>query len=61
MGKHYSITTVIQYSQKLKHFVTWIGNSDGKYFKTDSFMVLLTFSLLWHQVNNIFTADFADM
>lgn len=46
MGKHYSVTTVIQYSQNLKHFVTWIGNSDGKYFKTDSFMVLLTFSLL---------------
>lgn len=43
MGKHYSISTVIQYCQKLKHFVTWIANSDGKYFKTDSVIVLFKF------------------
>lgn len=32
-GMSYSVTTVIQYDQQLKHFVTWICQSDGIYFK----------------------------
>lgn len=32
-GTSYSITTVIQYDQQLKHFVTWICQSDGRCFK----------------------------
>lgn len=31
-GMSYSVTTVIQYDQQLKHFVTWICHSDGRYF-----------------------------
>lgn len=42
-GKRYSVTTVIQYKQELRHFVTWICNCDGRYFKADSFMGLLHF------------------
>ncbi|TKS82870.1 SUMO-specific isopeptidase USPL1 [Collichthys lucidus] len=34
-GKYYSVTTVIQYNQQLKHFVTWIGNSDGSWLEYD--------------------------
>ncbi|TMS14143.1 SUMO-specific isopeptidase USPL1 [Larimichthys crocea] len=34
-GKCYSVTTVIQYNQQLKHFVTWIGNSDGSWLEYD--------------------------
>uniref|UniRef100_UPI0037E90B60 SUMO-specific isopeptidase USPL1 n=1 Tax=Semicossyphus pulcher TaxID=241346 RepID=UPI0037E90B60 len=34
-GKRYSITTVIQYKQQLKHFVTWIHNSDGSWVEFD--------------------------
>lgn len=30
-GKRYSVTTVIQYNLQLKHFVTWIRNSDGTF------------------------------
>ncbi|XP_076606317.1 SUMO-specific isopeptidase USPL1 isoform X2 [Chaetodon auriga] len=34
-GKHYSVTTVIQYNQQLRHFVTWICNSDGSWLEYD--------------------------
>ncbi|XP_073335278.1 SUMO-specific isopeptidase USPL1 isoform X2 [Pagrus major] len=34
-GKRYSVTTVIQYNQQLKHFVTWIRNSDGSWLEYD--------------------------
>ncbi|KAM9347976.1 SUMO-specific isopeptidase USPL1 [Symphorus nematophorus] len=34
-GKRYSVTTVIQYNQQLKHFVTWICNSDGSWREYD--------------------------
>ncbi|XP_070838897.1 SUMO-specific isopeptidase USPL1 isoform X2 [Chaetodon trifascialis] len=34
-GKHYSVTTVIQYNQQLRHFVTWICNSDGLWLEYD--------------------------
>ncbi|XP_035522010.1 SUMO-specific isopeptidase USPL1 isoform X1 [Morone saxatilis] len=34
-GKRYSVTTVIQYNQQLKHFVTWICNSDGSWLEYD--------------------------
>ncbi|KAK5858602.1 hypothetical protein PBY51_002731 [Eleginops maclovinus] len=34
-GKRYSITTVIQYNRQLKHFVTWICNSDGSWLEYD--------------------------
>ncbi|KAA8586849.1 hypothetical protein FQN60_000685 [Etheostoma spectabile] len=34
-GKRYSITTVIQYNHQLKHFVTWICNSDGSWLEYD--------------------------
>lgn len=29
-GNRYSVTTVIQYDQQLKHFVSWVSNSDGR-------------------------------
>ncbi|KAM8898468.1 SUMO-specific isopeptidase USPL1 isoform 1-T2 [Spinachia spinachia] len=31
----YSVTTVIQYHHQLKHFVTWIRNSDGSWLEYD--------------------------
>ncbi|KAI3373185.1 hypothetical protein L3Q82_006503 [Scortum barcoo] len=34
-GKRYSVTTVIQYNQQLKHFVTWVSNSDGSWLEYD--------------------------
>ncbi|XP_028451804.1 SUMO-specific isopeptidase USPL1 [Perca flavescens] len=34
-GKRYSVTTVIQYNHQLKHFVTWICNSDGSWLEYD--------------------------
>ncbi|XP_061595386.1 SUMO-specific isopeptidase USPL1 isoform X2 [Cololabis saira] len=34
-GKHHSVSTVIQYNQQLKHFVTWIRNSDGSWLELD--------------------------
>ncbi|CAN9501832.1 unnamed protein product [Ophioblennius macclurei] len=34
-GKHYDVTTVIQYDQRLKHFVTWIRRSDGSWLEYD--------------------------
>ncbi|XP_049447620.1 SUMO-specific isopeptidase USPL1 [Epinephelus fuscoguttatus] len=34
-GKRYSVTTVIQYNQQLKHFVTWICNPDGSWLEYD--------------------------
>lgn len=34
-GKRYSVTTVIQYNHQLKHFVTWIRNSDGSWLEYD--------------------------
>ncbi|KAK1882360.1 SUMO-specific isopeptidase USPL1 [Dissostichus eleginoides] len=34
-GKRYSITTVIQYHHQLKHFVTWICDSDGSWLEYD--------------------------
>uniref|UniRef100_A0A672F6B8 Ubiquitin specific peptidase like 1 n=1 Tax=Salarias fasciatus TaxID=181472 RepID=A0A672F6B8_SALFA len=34
-GKHYSVTTIIQYDQRLKHFVTWIRRSDGSWLEYD--------------------------
>ncbi|XP_072231872.1 SUMO-specific isopeptidase USPL1 isoform X1 [Leuresthes tenuis] len=34
-GKRYSVTTVIQYSQQLKHFVAWIYNGDGSWLEYD--------------------------
>ncbi|KAK2828302.1 hypothetical protein Q5P01_019336 [Channa striata] len=34
-GKRYSVTTVIQYNHQLKHFVTWIFDSDGSWFEYD--------------------------
>ncbi|KAK2882016.1 SUMO-specific isopeptidase USPL1 isoform X2 [Channa argus] len=34
-GKCYSVTTVIQYNHRLKHFVTWICNSDGSWLEYD--------------------------
>ncbi|XP_068572142.1 SUMO-specific isopeptidase USPL1 [Cebidichthys violaceus] len=33
--KRYSVTTVIQYNHQLKHFVTWICNSDGSWLEYD--------------------------
>jgi len=42
-GKRYSVTTVIQYDRQLKHFVTWLCNSDGAYFEADSVVGLLHF------------------
>lgn len=29
-GKHYSVSSVIQYDAQLKHFVTWIHKPDGE-------------------------------
>ncbi|KAM4727301.1 SUMO-specific isopeptidase USPL1 isoform 2-T4 [Anableps anableps] len=34
-GKRYSVTAVIQYSQQLKHFVTWIYTEDGLWLEYD--------------------------
>lgn len=34
-GKSYSVTTVIQYNQHLKHFVTWVYQSDGSWLEFD--------------------------
>ncbi|CAK6969052.1 SUMO-specific isopeptidase USPL1 [Scomber scombrus] len=34
-GKRYSVTTVIQYNNQLKHFVTWICQSDGFWLEFD--------------------------
>ncbi|KAM4545406.1 SUMO-specific isopeptidase USPL1 [Odontesthes bonariensis] len=34
-GKRYSVTTVIQYCQQLKHFVAWISNGDGSWLEYD--------------------------
>ncbi|XP_071361941.1 SUMO-specific isopeptidase USPL1 isoform X2 [Trachinotus anak] len=34
-GKRYSVTTVIQYDRQLKHFVTWLCNSDGSWLEYD--------------------------
>ncbi|XP_018547268.1 SUMO-specific isopeptidase USPL1 isoform X1 [Lates calcarifer] len=34
-GKRYSVTMVIQYNHQLKHFVTWICNSDGSWQEYD--------------------------
>ncbi|KAF7647609.1 hypothetical protein LDENG_00169800 [Lucifuga dentata] len=34
-GKHYSVTSVIQYNAHLKHFVTWIRKSDGSWLEFD--------------------------
>lgn len=34
-GKRYSVSTVIQYNCQLKHFVTWIRNSDGSWLEYD--------------------------
>ncbi|XP_041657104.1 SUMO-specific isopeptidase USPL1 [Cheilinus undulatus] len=34
-GKRYSVTTVIQYEQQLKHFVTWTRNPDGSWVEYD--------------------------
>ncbi|XP_044078091.1 SUMO-specific isopeptidase USPL1 [Siniperca chuatsi] len=34
-GKSYSVTTVIQYNHQLKHFVTWVCNSDGLWLEYD--------------------------
>uniref|UniRef100_A0A665WIC9 Ubiquitin specific peptidase like 1 n=1 Tax=Echeneis naucrates TaxID=173247 RepID=A0A665WIC9_ECHNA len=34
-GKRYSITTVIQYNHQLRHFVSWISNSDGSWMEYD--------------------------
>lgn len=34
-GKRHSVTTVIQYNQQLKHFVTWVSNSDGSWLEYD--------------------------
>ncbi|XP_029029094.1 SUMO-specific isopeptidase USPL1 [Betta splendens] len=34
-GRRYSITTVIQYKHDLKHFVTWVSNSDGSWLEYD--------------------------
>ncbi|XP_070773619.1 SUMO-specific isopeptidase USPL1 [Enoplosus armatus] len=34
-GKRYSVTTVIQYNHQLKHFVTWVCNSDGSWLEYD--------------------------
>ncbi|XP_054907497.1 SUMO-specific isopeptidase USPL1 [Poeciliopsis prolifica] len=33
--KRYSVTAVIQYSQQLKHFITWIHNEDGSWLEYD--------------------------
>lgn len=34
-GKRYSVTTVIQYNQQMKHFITWVSNSDGSWLEYD--------------------------
>ncbi|XP_040005618.1 SUMO-specific isopeptidase USPL1 [Xiphias gladius] len=34
-GRRFSVTTVIQYIRQLKHFVTWICNSDGSWLEYD--------------------------
>ncbi|XP_074527644.1 SUMO-specific isopeptidase USPL1 isoform X2 [Halichoeres trimaculatus] len=34
-GKHYQVTTIIQYKQQLKHFVTWVRNPDGSWVEYD--------------------------
>nr|XP_019952716.1 PREDICTED: SUMO-specific isopeptidase USPL1 isoform X1 [Paralichthys olivaceus] len=34
-GRRYSVTTVIQYDQRLKHFVTWMSRSDGSWLEYD--------------------------
>ncbi|MED6267012.1 hypothetical protein CHARACLAT_007855 [Characodon lateralis] len=34
-GNRYSVTTVIQYSHRLRHFVTWIYNEDGLWLECD--------------------------
>ncbi|XP_026184063.1 SUMO-specific isopeptidase USPL1 [Mastacembelus armatus] len=34
-GKRYSVSIVIQYDQHLKHFVTWVCNSDGSWVEYD--------------------------
>lgn len=33
--KHYSVTAIIQYNNRLKHFVTWICKSDGSWVEFD--------------------------
>lgn len=34
-GKRYSVTAVIQYNHKLKHFITWFSNEDGSWLEYD--------------------------
>lgn len=34
-GKRYSVTAVIQYNHKLKHFITWFSNEDGLWLEYD--------------------------
>lgn len=34
-GKRHSVTTVIQYDQQLKHFVSWVSNPDGSWLEYD--------------------------
>ncbi|KAM9788363.1 SUMO-specific isopeptidase USPL1 [Neosynchiropus ocellatus] len=34
-GKHYTITSVIQYKQDLQHFVSWIHQSQGSWLEVD--------------------------
>ncbi|XP_053704087.1 SUMO-specific isopeptidase USPL1 [Synchiropus splendidus] len=34
-GKHYTITSVIQFKQDLQHFVTWIHQSEGSWLEVD--------------------------
>ncbi|XP_056140374.1 SUMO-specific isopeptidase USPL1 isoform X2 [Lampris incognitus] len=34
-GRRYSVTTVIQFDQQLKHFVTWIRKSNGSWLEFD--------------------------
>lgn len=51
-GKRYSVTMVIQYNHQLKHFVTWICNSKGRYFETNT--VIVFFPCF---TNSIFSID----
>ncbi|XP_014895941.1 SUMO-specific isopeptidase USPL1 isoform X1 [Poecilia latipinna] len=34
-GKRYSVTAIIQYSQRLNHFITWMYNEDGSWLEYD--------------------------
>ncbi|XP_073685671.1 SUMO-specific isopeptidase USPL1 [Garra rufa] len=34
-GAHYSVSTVIQYNKRLKHFATWIRQSNGSWLELD--------------------------